>query len=338
MSDMTRGDIEKLFGKLAEGAAPILQRRSEAATRRQLVKLKQDLGQPMRNQANGGFDEQWAEFQGKHSQDLNAFFQYCPDLPPRLFERYLPGIPVSLEALRAERAGIAALLGYDVFMPAGACAVLPVITSAPETLVGGDTGTIIGTGFGAVTGKLTLHFDSPSVQNVQLPIITWTDTFVQFTVPTAPVPGLPMHANGTLILVRHDPVPGGVRCSTRIGVTYEPAVIFLQHTLTKNDYGLAWDGYSMDYSVKSPQLPARAEPHAIGGSDVRLAFTFLSFQGGGDDPPSASVVSGPFTTPQRERIATVRVTDDWAYNYVLSVTFVIRQPADEPVGAGWTVI
>jgi len=278
MSDMKQRDIEKLFAKLADDARTILQRRSENAVRRQFGKLKQDLGQPFRGQADSGFDEQWAEFQVKHSQDLNTFFQYCPDLPPRLFERYLPGIPLSIEALRAERAAIAALLGYDVFMPKGHCETLPVITFAPDILVGGGAYTIIGTGFGAAVGTLTLHFDSPSVQNLQLTIVNWTDTSVRFTVPTAPIPGLPLHASGTLILVRHDQAPGGIRCTTKIGVAYEPAHVFLRHTLTKGDKGLARDGYSRDYSVKSPPLPARAEPHPIYGSDVLLALTYLSFE------------------------------------------------------------
>jgi hypothetical protein len=319
-----REEIEKLFRRLWQDSAPLLEQQLATAANRQAFALKQKLD-TLRLQPNGksGFEQRWADFQSRHSEDLNSLARYCPDYPPRLFARHLPGMPVSLEALRAERAALAAILGWEVFVPVSGCTSLPVILMAPTTLRGGDTATATGTSFGSAVGTLTLHFESPSVTNIPLTIVSWSDTAVVFTVPTTPVPGVPLHADATLILAQHDPVPGGRRCSTKVNVTYEPPAIFLSAVQTSQVYkGIERDGsYSKDHSFTSPVLPARAEPLIVDGSDVLLDVTSLQFVTGGDDPPQASIVSGPFFTARRERIVTVRVTDDWAYNYRLSVTF-----------------
>ena len=78
--------------------------------------------------------EELARLPYDHANAVNIVPKYCPDYPPRLLKRYLPGLPVSLDRLSAERTVVERLLGWKLSAPDPCVLTNPVILSAPRTL------------------------------------------------------------------------------------------------------------------------------------------------------------------------------------------------------------
>ena len=81
--------------------------------------------------------EELARLPYDHANAVNIVAKYCPDYPPRLLKRYLPGLPVSLDRLSAERTVVERLLGWKLSAPDPCMLTNPVILSAPRTLLPG---------------------------------------------------------------------------------------------------------------------------------------------------------------------------------------------------------
>jgi hypothetical protein len=275
-----------------------------------------------------------AQLRFDHAREINDVARSMPHFIDWMLQRHLPWMPVSIERIAAERAIVERIFGMKEVIAHACMTTQPLIIDAPSEVFVRDRHTITGTNFGAAPGTVAIRFGSSAATSLALTVVTWSDVAVIVDVPAVAPAGLPLHASASLVLTR-----GDVACSDTVSIVYQtPASLFVASSSLAASGINVGGGHSADHVFTSPQMPPRAEPFTYLGDDAVLSWSSTQFATGGDDPPTVSISSGPATTAANQRTVTVHVSDDWAWNYALTVRFKIRQPDDEAVGAGWAAI
>ena len=273
-----------------------------------------------------------------HAADINQVVRQTPDFIPRSFERHLPGMPASLERIHAEWIVVDRIFNRGANIRPNPClGTQPLILDAASTWFAGDTRTVTGMGFGPNPGIVVLELTVPAGTVIPLTVISWSDTAAMVRVPTILPPSIPLHAQGNFRITRTD-----VDCTDSVSITFEPPSTLLVSRQSKSAAGGHTPPYTYrkDWTLTSPVIPPRAElfdgaPDLLPLGDVLLKLSSSEYSDSNDDPPSVSVKSGPSFTSNHERTLTVTVTDDYLWDYTVTADFLIVQPDDETVIAGW---
>ena len=275
-----------------------------------------------------------AQHRFERADEIVQIARLAPRFIDRTLERHLPWMPATLDRIAAERVLVERIFGMKETVPDPCVGTRPLMTSVPAEWIPGQRYTIIGANFGATQGSVTIDLGTGSPSSIAVPIVSWAANAVTVDLPPAAPAGLPLRVAASLDLTR-----GDAACSDRVSIVYLTPYRVLFATSSVSRWGSSpRGGYSAYHVFTGPQMPALAEPMVLLGSDYNLSWTSSQFVTGEDDPPGVTISSGPWTTDDHRRTLTVHITDDWAWNYTVTVDFHIRQPFDIPIAAGWTSI
>ena len=347
----SKSDIEQAIAQLQEIFDPLVKEVEENAELKenQLTKLIAESYKASKH-VKWAFANRLAQLHFDHADTINSFLKICPDYPKHIFDRYLPGVPISLERLGAERAIVESILGWKGDVKLDPCAITqPIIIYAPQTVLTDHAYTITGHNFGPPTGSISLVLDN-SGANIPITILGWSDSAVKFQVDVALIPtGTPLFASGNLTLQRADTVnsnTGPIHCGVTIGIEYERphTLLYAENTQSGSGVNSPPHTYTEEHTFTSPVQSPAAMPfihRLLSNGDVNIDLKSYLKTGPygtdvGDDEASYETVSGPYFTTNNEREIKVKVTDDYIHYYSIRAAFYIYHPDDEAIPLGWT--
>ena len=199
----------------------------------------------------------------------------------------------------------------------------PVLYDGPLHVDVDSQITLLGARLGSAAGNAVL-IDCNGVSHA-LPVVSWTQTAVQLTIP-ASIVGIPFDCAGQIEL--H--LPGGQVAAVSVVVEPLSALMWSGDSFSASGYALL-DEYAADHQFRSVALPLSFRQFMLpSGTDSVVSNSVLfriwnnllaAFDGG----VHVSVTNGPVVDANRLVVST-HLTDDHAWSFTIRAEFYIAVP------------
>lgn len=212
-----------------------------------------------------------------------------------------------------------------------------MIASAPAEVQVNNQYTIIGKGFGEVSGILQVIGTPPDNNKIfSLTILSWTDISIQFKVPET-VSGIPLNWKAV------------IRVKTKRGsINYRPVIVQpLSHICwsvdTYANSGIDLELHSEKRDFSSAVLPDSYAQFAfpnVGSGVIRGCVRIQSWDElvhtpiGTDAPVRVVINNNPVVVNNRLKV-NCTLQDDFIWNFTAQAEFYIVTPKDAKLPAGW---